>query len=772
MRIPLDYYRILGLPIQATAEQLQQAHRDRTRQLPRREYSEIAIETRKQLIDEAYDALSDVDQRKAYDAKFLTKSYPLETAADPNVPQPDPAPSPAPTVEVSFEAGEEALRSLASEPASDAYTPTIDINHLQLTGALLILLELGEYELVIRLGRPYLSSGSSSLADGQFGDPKVVLSDIVLTLCLACLELGREQWQQRQYESAAESLETGRELLMREGLFPAIRGEIQADLYKLRPYRILELVALPMEQRSERRQGVQLLKAMLQDRAGIDGAEDDLSGLNADDFLRFIQQLRSYLTSVEQQELFEAEARRPSAVATYLAVYALLARGFARHQPALVRRAKQLLMQLGGRQDIHLEQAVCALLLGQTEEASRALELSQEYEPLAFIREHSHRAPDLLPGLCLYAERWLQQEVFPHFRDLAQYQSTLKDYFADEQVQAYLEAMPDDSDSDRRWTSSSSGAVDHKHLGSVAAPTHRREFNRSSPPAANVNKAAAPAAAPLDQAAAAQASHGALPLTTAERIAQLSPEGRLQPSSADYESNGAVTPPRQTLETDEDLWRTSPPDSSTAPPTHRSRSTSPHWGRLAMVTAIGLLGVGVLGFTTLRVITSVSSVFAWLSQPKIKGDPVVIRLDQPVIEIPDIQTINPEKGIEDIATETITSWLAAKRAALGQTHNLDALESVLAPPLLQQRRSRAENAMRENWYCEYRHGIELLSVEPDQANQLELAAKAQVSEAADCFEAGRLSPIHSYNDTFRWLYRLVRQDGDNWRIKDIQQIND
>jgi len=43
--------------------------------------------------------------------------------------------------------------------------------------------------------------------------------------------------------------------------------------------------------------------------------------LSLDDFLRFIQQLRSYLTAAEQQSLFEAESQRPS-VATYLAVYA------------------------------------------------------------------------------------------------------------------------------------------------------------------------------------------------------------------------------------------------------------------------------------------------------------------------------------------------------------------------------------------------------------------------------------------------------------------
>ncbi|MGB8687789.1 MAG: DnaJ domain-containing protein, partial [Microcoleus sp.] len=81
MLIPLDYYRILGLPIQATAEQLHQAHRDRTLQLPRREYSEVAIVARKQLLDEACAVLSDSDGRKAYDASFLAKTYDRESEA-------------------------------------------------------------------------------------------------------------------------------------------------------------------------------------------------------------------------------------------------------------------------------------------------------------------------------------------------------------------------------------------------------------------------------------------------------------------------------------------------------------------------------------------------------------------------------------------------------------------------------------------------------------------------------------------------------------------
>ena len=315
-------------------------------------------------------------------------------------------------------------------------------------GALAILVELGEYDLVLKLGRPHLSGRLPETP--ALSDP-VFRSDIVLTVAVAYLEMGREQWQQRQYENAASSLEAGQALLLREGLFPQVRGEMQNDLQKLRPYRILELLALPLEEESLRQRGLQLLREMLQERGGLDGSQDDGSGLDVNDFLRFIQQLRQYTTAAEQQSLFELEARRPSAVATYLAVYALIGRGFAQRQPGLIYRAKLLLVQLGRRQDVHLEQAVCALLLGQTEQATQALELSQEEEPIRFIQEQSQGSPDLLPGLCLYGERWLQDEVFPHFRDLNNLTASLKDYFADPRVQTHLENLPPESEDSAQW---------------------------------------------------------------------------------------------------------------------------------------------------------------------------------------------------------------------------------------------------------------------------------------------------------------------------------
>jgi hypothetical protein len=762
VRIPLDYYRILGLPIQATAEQLQQAHRDRTLQLPRREYSERAIESRKSLIDEAYALLSNPEKRQTYDAQFLTRAY------TPDVLEPPPSESTAAPADPDPQLGEETLRLLASDqppaPTPEPYTPTIEVDDPQFVGALLILLELGEYELVIRLGRPFVTNGTGSLANGRYGEPNRIRGDIVLTLALACLELGREQWQQNQYEQAAESLETGQELLMSENLFPAIRHELQADLFKLRPYRILELVARPLEQSRDRRQGLQLLKAMLQDRGGIDGVGDDSSGLSTDDFLRFVQQLRGYLTAGEQQEIFEAEARRPSAVATYLAVYALLARGFSFHQPALVRRAKQLLQRVGTHQDVHLEQAVCALLLGQAEAAGRALERSQEYEPLAFIREHSQGAPDLLPGLCLYAERWLREEVFSHFRDLAEQQSSLKDYFADPQVQAFLEQIPmaapvteptgaSPEGAPSPWSSSPSPSFDRAPMTPPPMQTPAVPFYADSSLSLDSQSRLEERAAKTDilddSAAGAE-------LSVAERVSQLSPDGQLQ--TADN------APPK--LQSDRNGHSPSAAVTNSPSPSRPPSSRSPKWGRLAGVGLVGFVAVGILGVVTVR---TVSWLGALLSGPRIQQPALDLGLLEPPVSIP--QPPPPEAQIttSDIAERTITNWLEAKRDALGPEHQVEQLETILMDPALTNWQNRAQGGDLDNWHYIYEHSIDVLTVEPDDPTTNTLTVEAEIKEVADFYELGARVAAESYDATLTMRYELIRQEGD-WFVSDMGQV--
>ena len=177
MRIPLDYYRILGLPIQATAEQLRQAHRDRTQQFPRREYSEATIVARKQLIDEAYAVLCDPEKRETYDGSFLAKTY------EPEVEELNPS------SEISLDKAEEeetklqetgvvipkiASRRLGKRISSqnkqtqvasefDSKSPSIEIEYPQFVGAILILQELGEYELVLKVSHPYLINNSATI---------------------------------------------------------------------------------------------------------------------------------------------------------------------------------------------------------------------------------------------------------------------------------------------------------------------------------------------------------------------------------------------------------------------------------------------------------------------------------------------------------------------------------------------------------------------------------------------------------------------------------
>ncbi|MFM1842352.1 MAG: Cell division protein Ftn2, contains DnaJ domain, partial [Cyanobacteriota bacterium] len=63
MLIPLDLYRILGIPQQTTEELIEQAYQDRVAQLPRREFSDEAIAVRNELLAIAYEELRDPDGR-------------------------------------------------------------------------------------------------------------------------------------------------------------------------------------------------------------------------------------------------------------------------------------------------------------------------------------------------------------------------------------------------------------------------------------------------------------------------------------------------------------------------------------------------------------------------------------------------------------------------------------------------------------------------------------------------------------------------------------
>ena len=451
MRIPLDYYRIIGGHLQATAEQIEQAYQDRLRQTPHSEYSQETLAARKELLDLAYEVLSDPEQRSEYDANYLLKAYNItseeEAVALPHIQREE----------------EEAVAIAPQTPILEVETPQ------QLLGALLILYELGEYERVRDLAAWVLANPERATSSQDHPLSQSMQADLVLTLVLADWELGRELWRQEQYEAAGETVVAGYEILEDWNLFPRLRQEMASELEKLSPYRIFELLSQRDEDEEKVRLALQLLETMLEKRGGIDGENPDRSGLNVEEFLHFVQQIRGYLTAAEQEELFTKEAQRPSGVGMYLAACAAAARGFAYLEPNYIFKAKRFFRKLerdhqqeNSQTDVKLEQSVCALLLGETETAINQIEKSRDQSSIAQIQSYANEAgesPDLLLGLCRYGEEWLESVLFPKFLDLRDKSASLKDYFASTSVQETLESHQSPPSSDNEETETQVSAL-------------------------------------------------------------------------------------------------------------------------------------------------------------------------------------------------------------------------------------------------------------------------------------------------------------------------
>ena len=746
MRILLDYYRILGIPFQVSAEQIDLAHADRGRQLPRQEYSQTAIIARQHLLDEAYQVLSEPDRRRDYDAQFF----------DPN------------PLLLNPESSAENLDSQGGElaAASPEYpTPQITIAPADLVGALLILQELGEYELVIRLAETYLDLEPTTRPD------------MILTLALAYGELSREYWQDKNYEQAASTAAKALTCLEQEQMFPQVASEIRHDCERLRPYRILELLSQEKKPSLARQRGLNLLEEMLEARGGIDGQGDDRSGLGVDNFLRFIQQLRVYLTQAEQEKIWVKEAQRPSAVGNYLLVYALIARGFAQKQPAAIVAASDRLQQLQKHQDVSIERSICALLLGQTEQASTILETSQEQEILNYIKEQSGQSPDLLPGLCRYGEHWLQTEVFCHFRDLVDQKASLKEYFAEEEVQNYLEELsgfPDEkvpvSVQEKVGEPLESEVTVLKthtpptHLNPVPGATPMRESAYSShsrtqkPSLARVNGERTSAAVPALRATPQQETF--TPYT----------QGNVVVKAADRQP--ALNPPRRRPS------RSRPPaagnSQQAAPETVKTSAVTPKRRRPARrklrLDRVAILGVGLVG--TLAVLSLGVKAIVDSQSPlaALQGEQLPISLNTPILEIPSANAEVMERTPLDkeTAKETIQAWLGAKSAAFGSEHQKEPLKEVLTGSALEIWQKRAA-ALQGNNYWRYDHQVDVRSVTNNAKNPNLATVEAIVNEKAMYFHNGKEMVERSYNESLKVRYDLVRQ-GDKWLIEKTQVL--
>lgn len=393
MLIPLDHYSILGVKPGASTPYLEQVYQSLLSWVPHREFSAPALDARNRLLQRSLQVLADPELRSAYD------------------------------------------RALEEGDSG------IEIEDTDRIGALIILYGLGAYQEVLDLAQP------------STPEDDLTRSDRILLRALSHQAIGLSHWQEGDFSRAGEALELAQEELMEASLFLHLRGELQAYLFKLRPDRVLHLLATAEEFPQRTKQGLTLLKEMLNERGGIEGNGNDYSGLNREQFLHFLQQVRQYLSTHTQEQLFEEEAKRPSLVASYLYAYALVAIGFREFRPDYIRRAKGVLIKLRPKQDVYLESSMCSLLLGQIEEAMSEIILSKEYDAILQLKPDPAGETDLLWSLCHYCEHWLNREVYPHFADLIHQVPSLTAYFAEKQVETYLEELPHQSTS--QWVPSS-----------------------------------------------------------------------------------------------------------------------------------------------------------------------------------------------------------------------------------------------------------------------------------------------------------------------------
>ena len=783
MHITLDYYRILSVPIKATQEQIDGAFEDRCQQQPRREYTNLAIAARQKLLQQAHKVLSDESQRAAYDAKFFTaiddgngdlKVIP-ESELEPKTE------TSSPQVQL----------STSPEESKTAITPSIEISTELFAGALLIYYELAEYELILQLGVDYLNNkiyaNSSTTTEKSAEESSVELAvdstgkeDVILSVVLSYLELSREQWRRSKYENAAISGQMGINLLETEQLFPTLKAEIEMDVHKLKPYRILELLANSRSNSPERLKGLQLLQGMIRQRQGIEGRGNDYSGLTLEEFLHFIQQLRAYLTVQEQQKLFIAEAKRGSGVAGFLAVYALLARGYTHQQPQLISEAQQLLQVLSQTQDISWEQSICSLLLGQTKQAINAIEKSQESKIVTSIKQHSQDAPDLLPGICFYGEKWLKEEVLSQFWDLKNFSITLDEYFSNPKVQDYIEKLSPVSPISR--VSPVEVNVPEQPPLTREQTKQRRNFfswgkQKQAPAKSKIQ--ASSSSSTVSQAAntSSTATLERLPqnhLGTAATVAlgkgkshlsghknQTHPHthsntkyGNQQPSSSPRRSNNKAQP----------------------------RYKSPLWliflkgGMLLIgfIFSLGALGFFVTKQNLNRNSKEISETPLELEQtnlsvtsPNLESAKIEItKQTDSSVSKPETEPVKPALPVFNnaLAQQVIQKWLDSKSAALGKSYQLDQLNSILAPDLLTKWSNIAGYYKQTNSYRTYQHQLKIRSVVFDPQKPNVATVEAEVQEIAQHYQAGKLNSSQSYDDHLLVRYQLIKQ-GDSWLIK-------
>lgn len=415
MSLPIDFYQVLGAETHFLGDGIKRAYEARVSKPPQYGFSQDALISRRQILQAAYETLANASSRREYNQGLA-------------------------------EAQEETILS--------------QVPWDKVPGALCVLQEAGETELVLQVGQSLLRERL----------PKSFKQDVVLAMALAYVDMSRDSLalSPPDFIKGCEVLERALKLLQEEGassLSPDLQAQIDETLEEITPRCVLELLALPLgdEHRKRREEGHRGVRNILW-AVGGGGAAAIAGGFTREQFMTeaFLR-----MTAAEQVDLF---ASTPSDIPAesfevYGVALALVAQAFVGKKPHLIQDADNLFQQLQQTKitslgnsvsiytakenreiDFALERGLCSLLVGELDTCRTWLGLDSETSPyrdpsiIEFVFENSEDN-DSLYGLCKLLETWLMEVVFPRFRDTENLQFKLGDYYDDPTVLNYLERL-------------------------------------------------------------------------------------------------------------------------------------------------------------------------------------------------------------------------------------------------------------------------------------------------------------------------------------------
>ena len=387
MELPIDHFRLLGVSPSANAEEVLRAFQLRLDRPPKQGFTYEVLAQRSELLRLSADLLSTPAQRQSYELALGEGSSGLDLSSNREV------------------------------------------------AGLLLLWESNASFQAFKLAKKALQPPQApALGSGRE-------SDLTLIAALSCRDASLDEQACRRYASGADLLQEGIQLLQRMGKLVEERKTLESDLENLLPYRILDLLSRDKENQKAHQEGLILLEDFVNKRGGLEGKKcsEKIGGLNQIDFELFFLQIRKFLTAEEQSKLYINWYRRGSEDAGFLAAFSLIASGFSYRKPDLLQEARKYLRNISINGFDPLPLIGCIdLLLGDVKQAESRFRSSSDERLKDWLDNYPG---ETLGALCDYCRNWLKKDVLVGFSDIEKQSVNLDDWFANKEVQTYVEQL-------------------------------------------------------------------------------------------------------------------------------------------------------------------------------------------------------------------------------------------------------------------------------------------------------------------------------------------